>query len=494
MSVQHSEGKVISQDRIDTWAPASNGVDVKDVIGILSRRRGWIFGVTVALCALAGLYLVVARPAYTAISQVYVDPRDRPTPKEEPSSQNSVPGDGLLIVESQLKIITSNDVLTRVVDEMTLGTDPDFNGQNSLTTRLSALLGKARHVDAALTALRNLRLRTTAKRNDRSFVIDIAVSAGTPERAEQLTNAVANAYLEEEASANADFNRRLSDAITSKLDGMRSAVSQSEHAVAAYKADNNLVGARNRLVTEEELDQTNTQLTNAKARLNEVQARVKLIDSIAAGGTQLDALPEAIQSGTIAQLHARAADISREEAQLALTNGPNHPALQVVRAQLRDVNAAIKAQVRLIAQAVRNSETTEQTNVKNLQARFETLKTLSKNNDTIVVPLRELERKADSDRAVYETFLAKAKTASEQQVVDTTNIRLISRALLPEQKSWPPTIIVMAAALFGGLALGVLSALARESLGASKGAVLPVSGRPADRKIAGRPPIAVLPQ
>jgi polysaccharide biosynthesis transport protein len=475
MSVQQAEGrKATDRDLPEAGDKAaflkvSDGVDLKDVIGILFRRKRWIFGVTAAFCALAAGYVVLARPAYTATAQVYVDPRDRPTPKdpkEEQATQNSVPGDGLLLVESQLKIITSDEVLTRVVDEMNLRNDPEFNRQGGLGSQVKALFGFGQSSDPALTALRNLRLRTTAKRNDRSFVIDILASADTPERATRITNAVANAYLEEQTSSNASFNRRISEAINSQLERMRNTVSQSEQAVTAYRVANNLVGARNRLVTEQELDEANTQLNNAKTRLSEAQARVKLIGSIEAGGTPLDALPEAIQSGTIVQLRARAADASREEAQLAQINGPNHPTLLAAQAQVRNAQIAIKDEVKLIAQAVRNAETSERTNVQNLQARFDTLKTLSQTNEKAIVPLRELERKADADRAVYETFLAKAKNASEQQVIDTTNIRLISRASPPERKSWPPTTIMMAAALFGGLTLGIVMALTRETLSA----------------------------
>lgn len=494
MPIQQTGSPPSGHAQIEAGNRASDGVDLKDVAGILARRKGFIFGFCAVFIALALTYVLIARPAYTATAQVYVDPRDRPTPKEEVAVQNSVPGDGLLLVESQLKIITSNEVLTRVVEEMGLASDPEFNGQDSLTSKIKAMVGLGSTDPAALVALRNLRLKTSAKRNDRSFVIDIMVSADTAERATRFTDAVANAYLEEQAGANSNFNRRISDSITKQLERMRDAVSQAEQSVAAYKAANNLVGARSRLVTEQELDEANTQLTNARARLSDAQARVKLIDSIVSGGARLEALPEAIQSGTIVQLRAKAADISREESQLAQINGPNHPALQAARAQVRDVQAAIKNEVNLIAQGVRNAATSEQSNVQNLQARFDSLKKLSQTNEKAIVPLRELERKAESNRAIYETFLAKAKTASEQQAIDTTNIRLISRASPPDRKSWPPTLLIMAVALFGGLTLGVAAALARDSFGARSQALAKTGGlspepspRPVDTAVAVRP-------
>jgi len=464
MSLEQRGDASTANDVAATPAPVATNVSLRDLADILVRRRAWIFGTALASVVLAAGYLTVAKPTYTSTAEVYVDPRDRPTPKEDPSEKSSVPGDGLLLVESQLKIITSGKVLSRVVDQMHLAEDPEFNGRGSIVANLLAMLGLGDGSSPHLAALRHLRLATSTRRNERSYVIDISVAARAPQRAADLANAVANAYLEEQASANANFNRRISDAITSQLERMRVAVSRSEQAVAAYKAANNLVGARDRLVTDQELTEANTQLNNAKARLNEAQARVKLLESIEKGGTPLESLPEAIQSNTIVQLRARAIDASRAEVELARVLGPNHPTLQQARAQVQDVQAAIKNEVKRIAQAVRNVATSERINVQSLQAHFDSLKALTQTNEKAMVQLRELELKANSDRAVYETYLAKAKAATEEQAINNTNIRLISRAILPDQKSWPRTIPILAGALFGGLFLGVMLAFLRGAL------------------------------
>ena len=111
----------------DASAPSSDGIDVRNVVDTFRRRIWWIIGVPALLCALTGVYLLIAHPAYTATAQVFVDPRDQNTPKDDPLL-NSVPGDGLLLVESQLRIITSNEVLSRVIAQAKLLDDPEFNG------------------------------------------------------------------------------------------------------------------------------------------------------------------------------------------------------------------------------------------------------------------------------------------------------------------------------------------------------------------------------
>ena len=73
-----------------------------------------------------------------------------------------------------------------------------------------------------------------------------------------------------------------------------------------------------------------------------------------------------------------------------------------------------------------------------------------------MVGLRELERDVQASRTVYEAFLVRARETGEQEQIDTKNIRVISKADLPQRRSWPPSnAIVAAAALILGLASGI---------------------------------------
>lgn len=465
---------------MDTPAEASGetssaGVYIRDVPAILGRHKRIVFGVPLALVGAALIYILLATPNYTATAQIYVDPRDRHFSRES-GLADTVAGEGsLLLVESQIKIITSDEVLSRVIDKANLEHDSEFNGERkSIFSVLRALLG-AKPVDRRLTTLRNLRLKTAAKRIDRSFVIDVMATADTADRSAQIANALADAYMEEQAGANAKFSRRASEAMSSRLESLGNAVRQAEDAVANYRAENNLIGARGRPITEQQLDETNTQLSEARAKLAEAQSRLALVEGAIRKGGALDGIPEAIRSPTILQLRTRAADISREETQLSQQFGPYHPALKSARAQKRDIERSINAELVRIAQSVRNDAARERADVETLKANLDALKKQSQSNETSMVTLRELERKAESTRAVYETFLANSKATFEQQVVDTNNIRLITEATPPEHKSWPSVPILLGASSFGGLAIGVAGALLRDS--GEPSPVAPRSGR-----------------
>jgi polysaccharide biosynthesis transport protein len=81
--------------------------------------------------------------------------------------------------------------------------------------------------------------------------------------------------------------------------------------------------------------------------------------------------------------------------------------------------------------------------------------------------MRELQRQADAARSIYQAFLLRAQETMEASNVDTTNSRIITRALRPQQKSWPPTLLLLLASGLGGLSLGASATLAREYLNPS---------------------------
>jgi hypothetical protein len=78
------------------------------------------------------------------------------------------------------------------------------------------------------------------------------------------------------------------------------------------------------------------------------------------------------------------------------------------------------------------------------------------------VRLRELESEAESDRAVYAAFLNRAKEVGEQQDLNDTNSRIITRAVPPTAKSSPPRSLIMAGSFILGLIGGGMIGLLRE--------------------------------
>ena len=108
------------------------------------------------------------------------------------------------LIESQLRVIESDSVLMRVVTEKKLGQDPEFGRLgflSSLSNWIAALFGAApdNPISADLRAMRALKRDVSTKRAEKTFVVDVFAASQDREKAAQLANAVAEAYLRDQS-------------------------------------------------------------------------------------------------------------------------------------------------------------------------------------------------------------------------------------------------------------------------------------------------------
>src|SRR6201993_5243819 len=123
-------------------ASASPGFDLLALFRLLWRRKTTIAAAALG-CAIAAV--VVGKslsPKFTATAELYVDPRelqlvDRSlTPRAQDVSGLS------MVVESQARLITSNSVLRRVIQDTQIDKDPECGGESKgAMTSLFGLFG-----------------------------------------------------------------------------------------------------------------------------------------------------------------------------------------------------------------------------------------------------------------------------------------------------------------------------------------------------------------
>jgi succinoglycan biosynthesis transport protein ExoP len=77
------------------------------------------------------------------------------------------------------------------------------------------------------------------------------------------------------------------------------------------------------------------------------------------------------------------------------------------------------------------------------------------------VHLNDLEREAESYRAIYQMSLSKLQESTQQQSFPVKDFRVITAAMPNAMKSWPKSLLTLSLASIAGLALGVLIALMR---------------------------------
>lgn len=426
-------------------------MDIKSLLDVLRRRFLTILGAAGLVLGAAIAYLAVATPLYTATNLLLLDPRDPRVLPVELSTAGV--GSDVALVESQLRIILSDAVLLRVVDDLQLDKDPAYAG------KLLAEKPGAAPEELRLAALGNLEHRVTASRADRTYIIEIKATAASAQRSAGIANAVAAAYLAEQADAVRGTKEEANTALSARLAVLRDDWRKAEADVAVYREQNNLVGERGTLVTDQQIAELNQRLIAARAEASAAAARA---GAASRGGD--GSIPAATNSPVVGGLRAQIADLRKRLSELTVNLGDNHPDVKRVRAQIANAEAEIGAEIGRIQGAARAEANAAAANVAALESQLADLTTRLQNADGTLIRLRELERDAVAAKELYEAFLASAKQTGQDARIDVTAARVISPAIPPDAASFPPRTLLLAAALVIGLGLGIAAALMAEHL------------------------------
>lgn len=495
-------------DRAGPEAPQRKpqaGFNVLELANLLWRRK-----VAITAAALLGATLAVTigksvTPRYTATAQLYVDPRELQLVDRELTPRAQDVSGMSMVVESQARLITSNSVLLQVIQQAGLEKDPEFGGGDgkSLMSSLLGLIGlqprapsAAEAKEVQLAALEALNRHITVRKTEKSFIVDIEVWSTDPAKAAMLANTLTNAYLAESRNSQASAARRATNDLSSRLKELRDRLRNAETALATYKAQNNFVGTQDALISDQQLSASNQRLSAARAATMDAQARLDQIEASRRTAADAGAIPEALQSPTIANLRAQYADARKKYAEQAGELGPRHPALRQTEKQVEDLKRTIAEEIDRFAQSAKNDLTRARDFEASLNRALEAQKRQSVQLSQAAVRLRELEREADASRDVYQSFLKRSRETEEQESLNTSAARVIGEATVPQRRSFPPamSLFAMIGFIFGAIAASSWFVAAELLLGATAPAPTPARPQRAPAPDAARAPQRARPE
>lgn len=451
------------------FGPSAPVLDLRALFTNLRRQKVWILLPAISAVLLVLMVYPLIPLRFQASTQLLIDPRGLQIIDKELSPGAQSGEASLPLVESQLRVITSERVLRDLIARENLQNDPEFIEPSGLVSQvlggINRMLGVTEtREDPMLRALRTVQRRVSVRRTERSYIIDIFFEASTAAKAAHLANALATAYLESDLAARNDVAKRVEQSLSGRLAELRNQVRGAEEKVETYKAENNIIGASGRLINEQQLLELNTQLGAARGRSAELKARTDLIESARRRGADPAAISEAVQSPTIGQMRGQYLELKRRQSDVMTLLGARHPDVITLEAQARTVRTQIKEELDRIARAAWVDYQRSKSKEIALARDVESLKGEALTTNRAFVRLRELEREAESSRGVYESFLRRTKEVGEQQAIDSANLRVISRAVPPREAMNLPLAFLLVGAIVAGLGLGVLFVWLRDML------------------------------
>ncbi len=397
-------------------------------------RRQWpLIAVSVGgALALVLVYLMLAKPMYTASARIMMDTRQTQVLDKDSGSNTSLIDTGF--VDSQVEVINSDDLILSVVRRLHLTEDPEFNG--SRPGAVAIVLGKVmslfdsgappsqERIEHAAVELvqKNLRVERVLA----TYVLSLSYRSENPDKAMKIANAIADAYIVGALEAKYQSTKRATEWLQQRSAELSEQASASDRAVQTFKAEHNIVGTSRGLMSEQQLSDLNTQLVQARTATAEAKARLDRIEGISDQDlTQSTAQPtvtDALNNTVITRLRAQYLDLQSQYADWSRRYGKTHQAVINISNKMEETRKAIADEVHRIADAYRSDYEIAKSREAALEKNVKDLVAQAGHTGQAEVKLRDLESAADTYRNLYNNFLEKLQNTmdGESPLLDKT--------------------------------------------------------------------------
>lgn len=428
-----------------TNQPEDDEIDLGALFATLWRGKLLIALFTAVAVLIGGYYAyIAATPLYRATAVVILE-TNQDQIVDLQSVATGLSGDTTEI-NSEIEVLRSRGLMGKVVDELDLVNDPEFNTAlqtpGLVSSLRSALSGgeDVTQVDEATLARRardrtvtNLIDKTSISNVRNSLVFNITVTTEDPAKSALIADTITELYIVNQIEVKFDAMEQATVWLTERVSDLQASLETAEADVADFSASTDLI-------SEEGLRALERQTKEIRDRIDAAEETL------------------ATQTATLAALQA--AESRELKAELA-----NDPQLTrfMLRADADDtMAAAFDARFEFVLQrAQQNVQRTEQQlDALRISATELEAQTASQAEDLIT--LQQLTREAEAIRTLYEYFLTRLNETSAQQGIQQADSRVLSEAVIPSFPSEPRKSMIVALSAILGLMAGAGLVLIRE--------------------------------
>jgi uncharacterized protein involved in exopolysaccharide biosynthesis len=461
------------------------GVTLAHVGRAVLREWRWIAVPALIAFVASAVFVTVVSPRYTGEAKLLLESRD--SYYTRPGQDRAVEQSQLIdeqAVASQVQVVMSRDLAREAIKRLKLVGNPEFDplvdGLGPVK-RLMMLFGLGNPLERPPEdrVLETYYERLLVYPQGKSRIVTIEFRSKDPELAARAANTIAELYLELQEAAKKDTARTASTWLGTNIEALRTRLAQAEAKVEEFRARSGLLmGSNNATITAQQLSELNTQLVQARSALAESQAKARLIRDLIKSGRTFE-IPDVANNELVRRLTEQRVSLRAQMAFESRTLLPAHPRMKELSAQLADLESQIRGAAERTVRTLENDATIAASRVETIQATLDAQKTVVGSANENEVQLRALEREAKAHRDQLEAYLARYREATARDVENAmpADARIVSRAIVPSNPSFPKKGSIVALMTLAGAMLGAGAVLARELLGDRPGVPLRVPER-----------------
>ena len=415
------------------------GLHLWDYVAVVRQRLPVAAGVFLLVVAATVLYAWTRTPRYTATSRLLIENKG----VNLTSMQDAFdPGRSALtqrdLIQTQVQLIKSTPVMEAVLQQGFLAQSKDFRESKDPVRQLAELI------------------QVTPARS--GFVLDVSVERESPTEAARIVNAVVSSYLAENRRRRMGVSDEGIAELKKKAEELRVRLNESTTALHAFMATNRMVSfedAQNIVV--DRLKGLNQNLMKAEPLRMQAEAHYRTAEAAMKAG-QAESIPGVQASTLINGLKTDLARLEQQYSEMRARLGDMHPQLQSTIAQMDAIRTKLAMESTYVVDALRGRYEQALNEEKMLREELRKQEEAVLQFNELAAKYNLFRQSRDSIQEAYSTIIRRIDELNVSQLSGQgDSVFVVSRAEVPQEKSWPSrSRMLLMGIFFGGLlAIGV---------------------------------------
>ena len=433
----------------------------------LMLRKWMIIGITALVTGVTVFVLMRMTPIYQSTATVLIEQN-----KGNVVSIDQVYGavsSSREYYTTQAEFLKSQDVALRVIRKLGLTTHPEFDPRQQEPPAwkqwLAGLAGKPEAEAASDSVIERqvlrafgARLEVTPVRN--SQLVGIAFESRDPDLAAAVANATAAAYIDADMDARFSMTQQANVWLTGRLSELKTNLDASERALQAYREAHGIADTKGLAMGGQ-----SKQVEELTQRLIEARiARTQAEESLKASRVDRYSAPAVMRDVAVASARQAEAAAEQKFAEIRQKYGPAFPTYKQAEQELEAARANSRRSADAVIASMDKEFRTAKAGEQALEDALARARGGVQQTNRREIELSNYEREVETNRHLYETFLARVKETDVAGDIQTAVARLVDPALPGLEPVKPKKAQISLLALLGSLVGASLLAILRNRI------------------------------
>ena len=452
-----AENKTLNQFH-DSQNFSEKQVDLYFVFKALAKYKWVICFLSILITILASFVLLSIKPTFRAESTMLIEAdQSRVASLNELFSYNVRNSD---YYRTQFEILKSRSLAEQVVEELSLIKEPEFDPRMDtlpwyrkyLPAEVNGLplYSKGNGYDSGDRLLNEVINRFSSGLSispvAKTQIVKIVYESKKPELAAEIANKITDIYI---ARGNIENSRVIGETATwmsKRLKELSASLKQSERKLQTFKEKEGLLDLKGVMtLSATELEKITAQLVRERQELRRASSLIEQIETIEGG--EISSILASVDNPVLRQLEIDKANAQQRVAEISKRYGPKHPKMVSARQELNSLTDSIALQLKELIKRVEGDFEVRKLNVSQLEESLKLAKDSTQSISRKQYKLQELEREVKTTKDIYNLFLKRVKEASASEGLDSSNARVIDRAIVPSIPSKPNKSLILSLVL-----------------------------------------------